>query len=316
MQTKRGAKPPEPTLEEIRTKYEIVEVVAFVDTVRLFVARRDQLFETALEKRYGNNNYPFIPVERKRMTWNRSFVGWTASLHQPTREDLEFFALWQGRLRHQDERFRLIVSRVDVAVDFVTESASAASYLKAFATENWRVIRGREGDMRHVEQTTYGNRAGAPRNLTRYCDRSSKLRPGRPCCHVELRLTRPAIAGRPLADLGALLTLNPHQLFRQHVRTGRTTEELRKIRRSIKLWLRDEAARLRRLELAGRLTTFHVQYAANMPRRAWYVAMRGRDDLLTLAPDRLEFPMIAGGWRRPQAPLRPMINPCSRPNRS
>lgn len=134
----------------------------------------------------------------KQAWWQKGFV-----LHQPTSEALRLvFSLYRD----------VLVCRVDIALDLITESRVDADAVKDYfdkhQVQRWR---GHQ-KLGRSKETTYSGVASCRNNVVHYSDRPSKV-DGRSCCHLEWRISSAvAVRAAELGGLDALLDLD-HRRF-------------------------------------------------------------------------------------------------------
>ena len=193
----------------------------YVDTVILFLSVQ-ALPDGIIERLRMVNAGAVFPARRGT---RHGHWGWKIVVHQPSRLALSLLDRWQ-------QAYEGKVIRFDLASDlFADQLLACRGYLLDHVIlKYWKA-----GPMFEFKETTYwvdhrGCRAPT-RNIGLYCDQPSKLN-GRPCVHLEVKLTR----GRTIRRLGIssakdVLTVNPAELLPRLIKLLEPAQERGRFRR-------------------------------------------------------------------------------------
>jgi hypothetical protein len=193
----------------------------YADTVVLFLPVQ-ALPDGIIERLRMVNDGAVFPQRRGT---RQDHWGWKIVVHQPSRLAVSLLDRWQ-------QAYEGKVIRLDLAIDLYPDAVLACrDWLHHGVTLKHR----KSGPMFEFKKTTYwvdyrGCRAPT-RNIGLYCDRPSKLN-GRPCVHLEVKLTR----GRTIRRLGIhrvkdVLTVNPAELLPRSIKLVEPAQERNRFRR-------------------------------------------------------------------------------------
>lgn len=157
----------------------VYDPISYLDTLEIVVFPRTTAgFRDALQKLNQGRTKRRGRRGRRRQFRRRGEV-WV--LRQPTRALLSF--LTQAKLNNS---WSFEVARVDIAVDFQTETPVDAQKVKSFLQHHMRQKWHGKAPATTYQNTTYGGPAAKRRNYAIYADKASKVT-GCPCAHLELR---------------------------------------------------------------------------------------------------------------------------------
>jgi hypothetical protein len=180
------------------TGFTVLGAAAYLDTIGMYSW---QPLPTGLLSQLRHQYGSHLLI---RPNGNRFKHWWVIEINQPTKDTIIELA------RHD-----LQISRVDVAIDFLTatpeEAELATEFLSQHVVLKWR----RDQRLTVIDATTYWSKKASRRNIALYGDRESKTRMGSGA-HLELRFMRSAACKRAhLGTLDELLEINPFNLL-QH----------------------------------------------------------------------------------------------------
>jgi hypothetical protein len=183
------------------------EIATYIDTVELFF----RSIPIGLRKSVENIIRKRLLIKackgRRGKIW-----GYRLVLNRPSYELLRFFAGLQ--LTHW-----CCVSRVDLAVDFITETQGHADVVALFIRQHL-VLRHRRKDLlKKVESTVYWNSKSRAKNPVLYADKPARTIEGRPpCAHFELRILRArAIKRAGIVSIDSLIALDVAAAINRYV---------------------------------------------------------------------------------------------------
>lgn len=176
------------------TGFQIKKTVSYIDTVAcLLVFPLERGFLFRLQQTCGGH----ILTHEVRRRGNPNPYARAVRIHQPS---ANVFAL----LRGLDAKL-CIISRVDIAVDFICRDDAQAELAKRFLTrytlQKWHGLRRSNA---HKNTHYWSPKAGDSRNIALYADRPSRTGDGS-CAHLEFRFMRAKACRR--AGIGELRQL-------------------------------------------------------------------------------------------------------------
>lgn len=280
-------------IAEVRTdfyspvdQYKITGTLAYIDTLALFCRQLPAYIRKDLERAVG-----------KRIRIKQVFRGYLIFLHQPTTKTLDTLANKQ-RETANSYYYRLTMSRLDLAVDFLTTEREYANELQYHLERHLKLLYSREMGTVEYGDTVYWKRRGRQRNLTAYTEQAARMGGDtqEPCFHLELRLRKQAIEKLDLQTINSLYTLNPREVFQRMVRYVSFTEqeETKRRERYIRKESKRKADRYQNREdaerrLRGFLDRFSIILSHQLPHRK----RDGKQDWLTsLVPGFMSIPGI------------------------
>src|SRR5579863_3280776 len=180
----------------------VTDILAYIDTIQILVKW------TCLRRLAGLWLTGAGMVRRPEHIENSPL--YRVRIHQPTARTFDFIANL-GKSNY-------IISRTDVAFDFVVASRDAANGLQRFLehhlTQPWRGKRRTHSDF----TTLYFGEKITSRNVAIYSDKPSKITGGH-CTHVELRYWHAASCRRiGIETAEDLLVLDPTHIVRRGFR--------------------------------------------------------------------------------------------------
>jgi len=213
---------------------------------------------------------------------NGNLVGYLLIVNQPNRAVLEV-------LDHlHDMGCRATLYRLDIAVDFITQTRCEAEWLKHWLAKHvllrWRP----KGRMLTHEEGIYwvnqkdrrqNNKKRSARDLLVYASRLSKIT-GTPCTHLELRFQTSAGCRTVASRVKDVLKIDPSKVFGRHLRLSFVSKAF--VDKAVRDAVKDDRRRHRGREIPAIID----RRRAAIPRIVKSVLHRGGHDRATLIKDR------------------------------
>ncbi|WP_150129036.1 hypothetical protein [Rhizobium phaseoli] len=293
----------------------IVDVVAYADHIEcVFFPAILPHVRSKLRRLNGGGVFLRRPKRGRKLRPGER-QGQVYVIVQPTPSALRYLARQRYlRLGSKTNQPSFSVYRVDIAIDFITETIADATSVGQFLTR--RVLHKWHRDRRTNQsgETYYASRAGVPRNLAIYSDRPSKTGLG-PCAHLELRFrTLARCRASKLDDLNQLAQgLNAFELLRREVRLAYIDQNaFDRFLEKTACGVKRAGGRYRETDLAevvatlGRLFAPMIQNAENMPSPGSIEGVRAQDLYDAFKKSRSRF--IAIEWEEFSDPPRWVAN--------
>ena len=181
--------------------------VTYVDTVELFFRSIPVGLRKSVEKIIGKRVLIKPCKDGRGKIW-----GYRLAVNQPTLEILSFFAEFQTN--HWCR-----VSRLDLAVDFITDTQDRADALALYLWQHLVLRYRRKGLLKTMKSTGYWSLKSCSKNLVLYADKPARTVEGHPpCAHLQLRILRAGAVERAgLDSIDALITLNIAENINRHL---------------------------------------------------------------------------------------------------
>jgi hypothetical protein len=263
-------------------RHHVTGVVAYLDTVELFLPHLSKGTRTTIEDALGRRvritpcrcnmgdrdtsnwssvkggiaNRAIAGMRRSR-DWPQSTVGYRVTLHQPNQQML-------GVL----DRIPGILFRFDIAIDFITRNQADADYLRDWNEKHVLLLWRRRGPTHDEADGSYrikqkGRKRRSARDLLDYSSviKPSKIITGEPNAHLELRFQKAAACRKEVRRVTDLITLDPAKLLHKHLRLSVISERF--VVKAIRETIKED-----RVRYAGReASTFGDRYRASLPHR-------------------------------------------------
>lgn len=187
-------------------RFGISRVVSNIDTIEIWTPILFRGVRRDLESTLG-----------KRLRIRKARYGYVTVIHQPPMACLEYLAKRQHQFE-DDKLFRLVVSRVDIGVDFHVPTPDLADRLREEIKRHLK-LKWKRGPFQasEFETTAYWNDKRANRNIAVYSDRPARTASSvQSCCRLELRMTREAIRRQGLIQIDSIIEVNPYKLFNRN----------------------------------------------------------------------------------------------------
>jgi hypothetical protein len=241
----------------------ILARVVYVDTFCSWTTRRLEQYEyDTLDSPCGTFHCANKGPMKYHPTWRLKFV-----CHQP---QAEVFELLAGL-----PRCKVLLSRVDIALDLLTNTRTEAEEVKAILDRHLVMAWHGMQKLSRVKETTYFGGRPARNNIAIYSDRPSKVN-GSPCCHTEWRIT----GAQPVRAAGVDLNhLDPVGMF------------TRMARRRLKFAALTDHAKLGKIVLrkTRRRGPWMVEYVPGWPfdrfKKVGHIVERAHDSLQEIIDD-------------------------------
>src|ERR1700734_1132322 len=174
------------------------QIATYIDTVELFFRYVPIGLRKSVEEIMGKR----LRIKACKDSHGR-LRGYRLFLNRPSSELLRFFSNLQTN--HWCR-----VSRVDLAVDFITGTQEHADAIALYLWQHL-VLRYRRKDLlKKIESTAYWNSRTRSKNPVLYADRPARTTESRsPCAHLELRIVRArAVRCAGLDSMESLIALD------------------------------------------------------------------------------------------------------------
>lgn len=184
----------------------IIGTVSYIDTVQIWFPRRLKRYEldTIESLCMGKRMYPICEKMVFHHKWKCRLI-----LQRPKDEVFDFLYEHFGS--------ELLINRVDVALDLLTESLSDAEIVKNYIHYHQVHLWHGKQPMYQYINTTYSAPRNSRRNYVTYASRLSKVI-RKHCCHLELRFFAVDVvrnAGFP--DILSLKDINYHEFWTKNL---------------------------------------------------------------------------------------------------